>query len=111
MLPLGGWGGLSAHSGIPKQRIGHHFGWVNARRTLEVRAPAESSETHGAAWSPDVDPVPAGRYFAPFAEVVELVDALRSGRSGRKPVRVRVPPSALKGGRAVVHSRAGGQSG
>jgi hypothetical protein len=30
-----------------------------------------------------------------FAEVVELVDALRSGRSGRKPVRVRVPPSAL----------------
>jgi hypothetical protein len=26
--------------------------------------------------------------------VVELVDALRSGRSGRKPVRVRVPPSA-----------------
>jgi hypothetical protein len=26
---------------------------------------------------------------------VELVDALRSGRSGRKPVRVRVPPSAL----------------
>jgi SsrA-binding protein len=31
----------------------------------------------------------------PPAEVVELVDALRSGRSGRKPVRVRVPPSAL----------------
>ena len=29
------------------------------------------------------------------AEVVELVDALRSGRSGRKPVGVRVPPSAL----------------
>jgi SsrA-binding protein len=36
-----------------------------------------------------------GGYLAPFAEVVELVDALRSGRSGRKPVRVRVPPSAL----------------
>jgi SsrA-binding protein len=36
-----------------------------------------------------------GGYFAPSAEVVELVDALRSGRSGRKPVRVRVPPSAL----------------
>src|SRR3989454_5038179 len=30
----------------------------------------------------------------PRAEVVELVDALRSGRSGRKPVGVRVPPSA-----------------
>src|SRR5437879_11590209 len=30
----------------------------------------------------------------PRAEVVELVDALRSGRSGRKPVWVRVPPSA-----------------
>src|SRR3954449_2394452 len=44
--------------------------------------------------STDVDPVQTGRYFAPFAEVVELVDALRSGRSGRKPVRVRVPPSA-----------------
>src|SRR5438477_11429742 len=29
------------------------------------------------------------------AEVVELVDALRSGRSGRMPVGVRVPPSAL----------------
>jgi hypothetical protein len=29
------------------------------------------------------------------AEVVELVDALRSGRSGRMPVWVRVPPSAL----------------
>ena len=27
--------------------------------------------------------------------MVELVDALRSGRSGRKPVGVRVPPSAL----------------
>jgi hypothetical protein len=30
------------------------------------------------------------------AEVVELVDALRSGRSGCKPVGVRVPPSAHK---------------
>src|SRR5262245_16371449 len=29
-----------------------------------------------------------------FAEVVELVDALASGASGRKPVGVRVPPSA-----------------
>src|SRR5260370_4584514 len=28
------------------------------------------------------------------AEVVELVDALASGDSGRKPVGVRVPPSA-----------------
>jgi hypothetical protein len=55
----------------------------------------------------DVDPVPAGRYFAPFAEVVELVDALRSGRSGRKPVRVRVPPSAWTGvpGKAFRTSR------
>src|SRR5438876_8945619 len=32
----------------------------------------------------------------PFAEVVELVDALASGASGRKPVGVRVPPSALR---------------
>jgi hypothetical protein len=32
--------------------------------------------------------------FGSLAEVVELVDALRSGRSGRKPVGVRVPPSA-----------------
>ena len=30
----------------------------------------------------------------PSAEVVELVDALRSGRSGSNPVGVRVPPSA-----------------
>src|SRR5204862_7187302 len=29
-----------------------------------------------------------------LAEVVELVDALASGASGRKPVGVRVPPSA-----------------
>ena len=29
------------------------------------------------------------------AEVVKLVDALRSGRSVRKDVGVRVPPSAL----------------
>ena len=29
------------------------------------------------------------------AEVVELVDTLRSGRSVRKDVRVRIPPSAL----------------
>ena len=40
------------------------------------------------------------RLYSPFhvgrAEVVELVDALRSGRSGRKPVWVRVPPSALQ---------------
>jgi hypothetical protein len=28
--------------------------------------------------------------------VVELVDALRSGRSGLTPVRVRVPASALE---------------
>lgn len=29
------------------------------------------------------------------AEVAELVDALRSGRSGLLPVRVRISPSAL----------------
>src|SRR5205809_349303 len=37
------------------------------------------------------------RLYSPFracAEVVELVDALASGASGRKPVGVRVPPSA-----------------
>src|SRR2546422_1371182 len=33
--------------------------------------------------------------FPSVAEVVELVDALASGASGRKPVGVRVPPSAL----------------
>ena len=32
-----------------------------------------------------------------FAEVVELVDALRFRAQWRKPVRVRVPPSALAG--------------
>src|SRR5438874_4100672 len=32
--------------------------------------------------------------FRSLAEVVELVDALASGASGRKPVGVRVPPSA-----------------
>src|SRR3972149_3035412 len=32
------------------------------------------------------------------AEVAELADALRSGRSGRKLVWVRLPPSALKTG-------------
>lgn len=31
-----------------------------------------------------------------YAEVVELVDALASGASGRKLVGVRVPPSALQ---------------
>ena len=35
------------------------------------------------------------------AEVVELVDALASGASGRKPVGVRVPPSALTTRRLV----------
>jgi hypothetical protein len=29
------------------------------------------------------------------AEVAELADALRSGRSGRTLVRVQIPPSAL----------------
>src|SRR5947208_5741433 len=37
----------------------------------------------------------------PFAEVVELVDALASGASGRKPVGVRVPPSALRTRRTI----------
>ncbi len=36
--------------------------------------------------------LPAGKRVG--AEVAELADALRSGRSGRKPVGVRVPPSA-----------------
>ncbi len=45
-----------------------------------------------------------GINFCAFAEVVELVDALRSGRSGRKPVRVRVPPSALSGNALSVLS-------
>ena len=40
--------------------------------------------------------------YTPLAEVAELADALRSGRSGGSPVRVQIPPSAhedpLKGG-------------
>ncbi len=34
-------------------------------------------------------------FYSPDAEVVELVDALVSGISGRNPVGVRVPPSAF----------------
>ncbi len=33
--------------------------------------------------------------YTPQAEVAELADALGSGLSGRKLVRVQVPPSAL----------------
>ena len=33
-------------------------------------------------------------YITAHAEVVELVDALRSGRSGSNPVGVQIPPSA-----------------
>gem|GEM_PF-4552739 len=33
-------------------------------------------------------------YYLVRAEVVELVDALRSGRSGSNPVGVQIPPSA-----------------
>ena len=33
--------------------------------------------------------------YKPHAEVAELADALGSGLSGRKLVRVQVPPSAL----------------
>ena len=32
---------------------------------------------------------------AVFAEVVKLANTLRSGRSGRKPLRVQLPPSAV----------------
>ena len=42
-----------------------------------------------------VDACDAPGYIRGLAEVVELVDALRSGRSGLTPVGVRVPPSAL----------------
>ena len=34
--------------------------------------------------------------YKKYAEVVELADALRSGRSVRKDVRVQIPPSAPK---------------
>ena len=37
--------------------------------------------------------------YKPLAEVAELADALGSGLSGRKLVRVQVPPSALPNGR------------
>ena len=36
------------------------------------------------------------------AEVAELADALRSGRSGRKLVWVRLPPSALQSERTTL---------
>jgi hypothetical protein len=36
-----------------------------------------------------------GIKYIPQAEVAELADALGSGLSGRKLVRVQVPPSAL----------------
>src|SRR5213075_136387 len=36
------------------------------------------------------------------AEVAELADALRSGRSGSTPVGVRVPPSAPAAGRPAL---------
>ena len=36
------------------------------------------------------------RIIGIYAEVAELADALGSGSSGRKAVRVRVPPSAPK---------------
>ncbi len=41
---------------------------------------------------------PGGTYNILKAEVAELADALGSGSSGRKAVRVRLPPSAPKGG-------------
>src|SRR3989304_4639684 len=37
---------------------------------------------------------PGERLESRRAEVAELADALRSGRSGRKPVWVQIPPSA-----------------
>ena len=40
--------------------------------------------------------VPFRIKFTPQAEVAELADALGSGLSGRKVVRVQVPPSAPK---------------
>ena len=43
-----------------------------------------------------VDSLARARYPPRSAEVVELVDALASGASGRKLVGVRVPPSALQ---------------
>src|SRR5256885_4381960 len=55
-------------------------------------------EIGGGAVKPRVDLRLYRRLYSPFrtppAEVVELVDALASGASGRKPVGVRVPPSA-----------------
>ena len=39
-----------------------------------------------------------GTYNILKAEVAELADALGSGSSGRKAVRVQLPPSAPKGG-------------
>src|SRR5256885_4178009 len=59
-------------------------------------------EIGGGAVKPRVDLRLYRRLYSPFrtppAEVVELVDALASGASGRKPVGVRVPPSACAGG-------------
>ena len=64
-----------------------------------ARVPGDGDFIHDVKGKINVD---LGLYNAldlPFretiAEVVELVDALASGASGRKPVGVRVPPSAL----------------
>src|SRR5512133_3459383 len=57
----------------------------SAHRARNARAGLPHALIHPV--GPDTFPLPA--------EVVELVDALRSGRSGLTPVRVRVPASAL----------------
>ena len=44
MLPLGGRGELAVHSGFPKQRIGHHFGWVNGSSDRRGHEEAEGTE-------------------------------------------------------------------
>src|SRR3989441_13141848 len=66
------------------------------RSTLFPYTTLFRSETGSEAVKPRVDLRLYRPLILPFprAEVVELVDALRSGRSGRKPVWVRVPPSA-----------------
>ena len=40
-----------------------------------------------------------------FAEVVKLANTLRSGRSGRKSLRVQLPPSAELGSRGADKRR------
>jgi hypothetical protein len=54
------------------------------------REPANKTRTTSQATENEVE----GMFSVPFAEVAELADALDSGSSARKGVRVQIPASA-----------------